>query len=108
MQSLRLQSHRFHFLDRGRPLFHQYSVAAIGATNTAVFIVDFHSFFASGTLVSHLLRLQALPDRPKDRTPNGGMGYIAASCKGVTTLGAIPDGSACSMNPVPSALGALV
>jgi hypothetical protein len=83
-------------------------VAAIGATNTAVFIVDFHGFLASGTLVGHLLGLQALPDRPKDRTPNGGMGYITASCKGIAALGAVPDGSVCSSNPVPSALGAVI
>ncbi len=48
-------SHSAHFLDCGWPLFHQYSVPAIGAANTAVFIVDFHGFLASGTLVGHLL-----------------------------------------------------
>lgn len=80
----------------------------IGAANPTVLVVDFHSFLASGTLVGHLLRLQGLPDRPKDGSTDGGVGYVTSSGKGVAALCAVPDGCTCPPDPVPSTLGAVV
>jgi hypothetical protein len=83
-------------------------MTTVRASNAAILVVDFHGFLASSTLISHLLRLQGLSHRPKDRTADGGMRYIGASSKGIATFGAVPDGCACSSNPVSSALRAII
>jgi hypothetical protein len=101
-------SHSFDFLGRGGPLLHEDSMTTIRASNAAILVVDFHVFLASGALVGHLFRLQGLSYRPKDRTADGGVRYIGAPSKGVATFGAVPDGRACSANPVSSALRAIV
>jgi hypothetical protein len=83
-------------------------MTTIRATDTAVLVVDLHSLLAPGTLVSHLLRLQGLPERPKDRAADGSVGYVTASGKCVAALCAVPDGRVCSPNLVPSTLGTVV
>ena len=83
-------------------------MTTIRASNAAILVVDFHGFLASGALIGHLLRLQGLSYRPKDRTADGGVRHIGASSKSVATFSAVPDGCAGSPNSVSSALRAVV